>query len=67
MEQIVLQKTLNHEVEQYELACLQAKPEAVLEDHRIKCEVVLANFLDKKRELAELSRKWSLIQARRQT
>lgn len=65
MEQIVLMKVFNHEVEQYELACLQAKPEVVLEDHRLKCEVALANLLDKKRELAELTRKWTVAQAGR--
>lgn len=65
LEQIVVLKTMLYEIEQYELACIQAKPEKVLEDHRLKCEVALANYLDKKRELAELVRKWSTSQTNR--
>lgn len=65
LEQVVLMKTLNQEVEQYELACLQTKAEVVLEDHRLRCEVALANLLDKKRALAELVRRWSIAQASR--
>lgn len=65
MEQIALQKTLNHEVEQYELACLQGKDKAVLEDHYLRSSVTFERFMDKKRELAELARRWSLAQANR--
>lgn len=65
LEQIVLMKTLDREMEQYELGCLQGKAEVALEDHRLRCEVALANLLDKKRELAELTLEWSVAQARR--
>lgn len=61
VECLVLQKTLDHAVEMYELAILQGKDPSVIDDHYLRSSVAFEQVLDKKRELAELSRKWAVV------
>lgn len=65
VEQLMLQKALNHEVDQYELQCLQGKDPKVCEDQYIRATVAFERLMDKKRELAELARRWTLTQTGR--
>ena len=60
LQQVLLQKTLAAEVDQFELAALQGKDPKVIEDHYIRCSVAFEGLMDKKRQLADLTRKWAI-------